>query len=315
MKNYFCYLPETPHAAFWGCAATSAGFTRIPPGSPYPPQRHPGDHHFTWERGRILQAYQFVLISEGGGLLETDTRRKSWQLSAGSLFVLFPGIWHRYAPDPKSGWVEHWLECRGPAFDQATKSGLISPDQLLFDTADDTALHESFARIHSWAFDDALAHQDLLSTLGLHLLARLAYRHRGDEGRDAIARMVRRGQTLIMDRADEPLNVEAIASELRVGYSHFRQAFKDRTGLSPKQYHQQMRIRRAQDFLANTDQTAQQIAELLGFSTAFHFSKQFKDTTGHPPSAWRERTRIHAGQKAKFTGKPKPAAKQRRSSR
>src|SRR4051794_21927834 len=104
MKSYFVYLPETPHASVWGCAATSAGLARVAAGGTYPPQRHPHAHHFTWERGRILQAYQFVLISEGGGVLESGRPGRKWEVPAGSLFVLFPGVWHRYAPHEHTGW-------------------------------------------------------------------------------------------------------------------------------------------------------------------------------------------------------------------
>ena len=80
-----------------------------------------------------------------------------------------------------------------------------------------------------------------------------------------------------------------LARELKVGYSHFRQAFRRRTGLTLKQYHLQARLQEAQKRLANSDQTVQQIAADLGFSSAFHFSKQFKARTGHAPSAWRRR--------------------------
>ncbi|MGM5058595.1 AraC family ligand binding domain-containing protein [Rhizobium sp. 814_E9_N1_1] len=31
----------------------------------------------------------------------------------GSIFLLFPGARHRHAPDRRTGWVEHWIECGG----------------------------------------------------------------------------------------------------------------------------------------------------------------------------------------------------------
>ena len=81
-----------------------------------------------------------------------------------------------------------------------------SPEQLVFETAGDPALRENFAHIHAWAFEDALADQDMLSTLGLHPFAQLAHRQRSGESGDSIARMIRRAQTL---------NVEAIAVDWR----------------------------------------------------------------------------------------------------
>ena len=69
--DYFTYLPDNALCEALGCTAFSTGYTRILPGSAYPPVRHPDDHHFIWEKGRTLQAYQFALISEGHGQLQS----------------------------------------------------------------------------------------------------------------------------------------------------------------------------------------------------------------------------------------------------
>ncbi len=287
MQDYFAYLPETPMASVWGCTATSTGFTRVPPGSPYPPKRHPSDHHFTWERGRVLQAHLLVLISEGRGTLECGSPPRKWPIEAGMLFVVLPGQWHRYAPNPTTGWVEHWIEMRGPALERAQERCLVSEEHPVFDMTSAAALHECFLRVHDLASTDALGNQSLLSTLGLHLLALLTVRPLNE--RDRLAVIVQKAQVLITARADRPVNVEHIARELKIGYSHFRQAFKARTGVSPKHYHQTIRIRRAQELLANTDRSLEEIADALGFSSAFHLSRQFKQMTGSAPRHWKHK--------------------------
>jgi AraC-like ligand binding domain len=30
-------------------------------------------------------------------------------VDAGQVIFLFPGVWHRYRPDEKTGWDEHWV--------------------------------------------------------------------------------------------------------------------------------------------------------------------------------------------------------------
>jgi AraC-like DNA-binding protein len=74
-----------------------------------------------------------------------------------------------------------------------------------------------------------------------------------------------------------------------VGYSYFRQAFKAQTGLSPKQYQLQIRLQKAQDLLANTSKSVGEIAEILGFNTAYHLSSQFKQHIGLAPQIWRNK--------------------------
>lgn len=289
LKSYFVYLPETLGDSPWGCSVTSVGNTRVLPGGDYPPERHPDDHHFTWARGRILQAHQIILITEGKGEAEFGRERKKTQINTGDLFILFPGVWHRYAPRPETGWVEHWIELRGPAVERAM-ARLGHRQKPIIHAARNPEIASCFERCHGWARHDALQHQALLSTLGLHLVALVlhmqARRERSKE--PSISDVVKRAQLLIMERYHQPLNVEALADEIGVGYSHFRKAFAAEIGLSPKQFHLHLRLKKAQDFLANTEKPVKQIAELLGFNSQFHLSSQFKQAIGKSPTDWRK---------------------------
>ena len=103
MKNYFIYLPNRKSHDPWECVSTSVGYSKIAPYHEYPPLRHPVDHHFTWANGRVLQAYQIIYISEGRGVFESESTNKRSRVGAGNVLLLFPGIWHRYAPDEKTG--------------------------------------------------------------------------------------------------------------------------------------------------------------------------------------------------------------------
>ena len=105
--SYYRYLPEalTEEALSVGLYVMDSGYTFIPSGSSYPPNSHDQEHDFDMNEGRTLSEYQLVYITRGQGTFESE-RSGSIPVSAGMLFVLFPGIWHRYAPDPKTGWDE-----------------------------------------------------------------------------------------------------------------------------------------------------------------------------------------------------------------
>jgi AraC-like DNA-binding protein/quercetin dioxygenase-like cupin family protein len=290
MKDYFTYLPDRETASLWGSVTTSVGYTRVPSGHVYPLQRHPVDHHFTWAQGRVLHAYQIIFISEGTGFFESKAVSRRYQVKAGTLLLLFPGIWHRYMPNQETGWVEHWMECRGPAFDRAVKGGLIRPRRAVLETGLDADILFCFERCHALAQRGALANQDALSTLGLHLLSVVGCFQRQGRGFEiASDDRVQRALALIALRCQETLNLPVLASELGIGYSRFRQAFKNRTGISPKQYQLQIRLQKARDLLANTDKSIKEIAEILGFESAFHLSKQFKQRMGVSPNQWRDK--------------------------
>jgi AraC-like DNA-binding protein len=290
VKSYYIYLgipakQEDP----WECTAASVGYERVQPGSPYPPRRHPVDHHFNWEKGRVLSAYQLVYITEGQGVFESEVSPKRHRIEAGAVITLFPGVWHRYAPDPQSGWVEQWIECCGPAFDRARDAELLRPDRPVWQVGFAPELQQAFAHCHAWAQQRSAGVQSLISTMGLHLLSVLLRAARGHLGAPSLMDdTIQQAQALLARRYHERLSVERLARELNVSYSSFRQAFKAQTGVSPKQYQLQLRLQKAQDFLANTPKSIGEIAEILGFDSAFHLSKQFKDSVGLPPHEWRK---------------------------
>lgn len=291
VPDYFLYLPENPVCEALGATALSVGHTRIPPGSPYPPVRHPDDHHFVWERGRILQAYQFALISEGCGRLQcapqSDFVR---EVQAGDVILLFPGVWHRFAPDPQVGWTENWIECRGPSFDRALDIGLLDPMRPLWRAGSEAAA--CFAEIHALAITDALQHQPALSALGLRLLAGLVEsRHPG--GIDDM-RLYSRACRMLIEESGRPRPLEQMAADLGVSYTTLRRVFRQHAGMSLKQYQTGIRIRRACELLRSSNRSVKEIAGHLGYSSPFHFSMQFSRATGLSPSAWRAANRPRA---------------------
>lgn len=288
MRDYFVYLPKQTGSSLWGCVATAVGYTNILPHQPYPPRQHPLDHHFNWDEGRVLQSYQIILISSGTGIFESSALPGTQEVTPGTIIVLFPGVWHRYRPAPESGWVEHWIECQGPVFDAALREGVIRPGRRLLRPGVLHDFTDCFERCHSLARMDAVANQDLLSTVGLHLLALLGYWQRGERGfTRVIDDVVQRAHTLIALRCQEPLNLPALARELGVGYSHLRHSFLSRMGISLREHYLNTRIQKGQDFLLNTAKSVKEIALLLGFDSASHFSAQFKRRVGESPSEWR----------------------------
>ncbi len=249
----------------------------------------PADHHFEWSRGRVLQFYQIIFISEGAGVFESEHTREARTVDSGTLLILFPGVWHRYAPDSAVGWAEHWIECQGPIFDDAVRSGIVQPTQPILHTGLEPDLLRCFERCHALAGRGAIANQHLLSTMGAHLLSVIGYLQNAPRFDRRIDELIESAHALIALRCQERLSLPAIAAELGVSYSHLRQTFTERIGLSPKQYHCQVRLQKAQELLASTTRSVQEVADILGFHSAFQLSKQFKEHFGQAPQHWRSK--------------------------
>jgi AraC-like DNA-binding protein len=288
--NYFRYFALAPDVAAWGLGVTAAGFTHIPPGTPYPPGRHPNDHDFSWSRGRVLDAFQLVLISDGRGWFETQPTGERL-VEAGTAFVLLPGVWHRYRPDPETGWEESWVELQGPTVNALIKSRVLAADQAVrsgvLEAGMETALdagHER-ARVGPPGFDAERA------AAAFAVLAAWDRAGRSQPVPDRTTRAVAEAERYLAEHHTEPVNIEALARRLGVAYSHFRRAFRKHTGFAPWQYVLHHRLTRARRLLASGDATLDAIADQLGFSSGFHLSTAFKQTFGLSPERWRRRLR------------------------
>ena len=286
--DYAAYLPAGDTEKLWGVAMTAAGFTRVKPGMTYPPLRHPLDRLFTWSTGRILNVYQIVYITAGVGSFESEAdRRRILPISAGSVFVLFPGVWHRYSPDPGVGWVEDWIELRGDAVDRLLRQKVLSPQHPVFMPGIQGDFLDAFKQCHHLARLKPTGYQAVLATLGLQIVAQLGLVAQSETSDRPLLLAIEQAQSVLETTLDQPIAIRDLAESLGVGYSSFRQCFKAHTGVSPKQYHLDFRVRKAMELLGQTDLQVQQIAEMLGFDSGFHLSALIKSRTGLPPSSWR----------------------------
>lgn len=86
----------------------------------------------------------------------------------------------------------------------------------------------------------------------------------------------------------EPIRLSQLASDIGYGYEYFRHRFRERWGISPKQYLMRCRIDAAKELLASGRYTCTEVAYLSGFSDSAQFSKIFARETGTPPVKWRQ---------------------------
>jgi AraC-like DNA-binding protein len=286
--DYFSYLPPPPESRRWGLGVTAAGRTRIAAGSPYPPANHPEDYQLNWEHGRVLDALQIVLISSGQGCLETRATGRC-RVESGMVFLLLPGVWHRYRPDPAAGWTESWAEVRGPVVDEILLAGTFPPGAILRAGAIDCGVDDALDTIHRRIRRDGHGFEPELAADALRLIALCVRSGQGQTRPSPVQQAVRGAERYLTDHHAEPVNVEALAARLGVAYSHFRRAFREQTGFSPWKYVMHLRLTRAARMLASGDAKLDDIAARVGFSSGFHLSKAFKLAYGESPDQWRRK--------------------------
>lgn len=96
-------------------------------------------------------------------------------------------------------------------------------------------------------------------------------------------RLVEKVQKYIRENLDKRLSLTEVASEFHFSPNYLSRLFAQYSECSYGDYVTKEKISAAKAMMANRDKKIYEIAEQLGYSSAFYFSKVFKEATGKTP--------------------------------
>src|SRR5690606_12861615 len=248
--------------------------------------QHPTDHAFSWNKGRILDGYYIVFITSGHGIFESAETSK-YVVEAGSCFILFPGVWHRYKPDPSIGWEEYWVGFDG-SYPQQTITKFFDPKDPIIKTGLNKELLTAFTQLLGLVSQAQIGYPQLIAGITMQILA-LLNRVKLTENTENDPESVWVSQVifLLQQQLNDNINMEELASRFPISYSKFRKVFKKYTGTSPNQYHLDLRLNKAKELLENTNMNIKEVGYYTGFDSPHYFSRLFKKKFGNSPKGFR----------------------------
>jgi AraC-like DNA-binding protein len=290
-KKFYRYLTTSEDNRLWGIYLTGTGHIKVDKHTEYPLVDDPSHHYFHWSVGRRISEYQFLYITKGSGVFESELTRPR-KINAGDLFILFPNIWHRFKPDKASGWNEYWVEFNGDLIRHYRTNQFLDPKNPVISIGLQEDIIETFNRMIQLVKEEKPGFQYLASgNLILILCQIFALRKYYPFAGKLIENKIRQAKMVIFENMNSPISQEEVAREVGMGYSLYRKKFREYTGVSPAQYQIQLRINKAKDLLIISNRPLKEIAHHLGFDSPDYFYKLFKQKTGFTPSDFREKNK------------------------
>jgi len=251
----------------------------------------------------LHEVHELIIILEG--VAEHQTEYGSYQVGAGSVIYVEPGMMHAYKymhgitfanivliPERLLHFVPHietmpgYRALFGPR-PRPRKSPVhfILPSEALPVLTD--ILHRINAELAQRAPGFEAGAQSLLM-YAVMLLCRYYQLHRGARATktpEQIERVLR----YIDTHYAEPLDVEALAKLAGLSPSQFFTAFKRYNSFSPLQYLIRTRIQHAQELLHEPERSITEVAFAVGFEDSNYFTRQFRKYVHITPREYRQK--------------------------
>ena len=106
------------------------------------------------------------------------------------------------------------------------------------------------------------------------------------------ADLIDRAVRLASEGLEGPIRIQNLVRDLGVSESRLNKTFNDVLGIPPSRYFMNMKMRRVEELVGQSDRTMEEISSSMGFSSAFHLSRAYKDTLGVSPSQYRKQYRL-----------------------
>jgi AraC-like DNA-binding protein len=288
-KPFVKYLTYSEEDESLGMVCTTAGYTEIKPGAPYPQNMldHP-EIFRTVTTGRILPDFYFIYIPHGEGVYETEGA--TYNVKPGSSILLLPMTRHRYTPLPDKGWNEYWVGFKGDFFSRLVHNGILSKKHTFLEIG----FHSDMILTLEHIFNEVTVQKPLYQIRAcsgiVSLIAELLTFERRQSQPNHYQKIVELAKFRIESNtaARREINIALIAAEVSVSVSRLNEIFKTYTSMTPYQYYLHLKINEAKILFENADISVKEAALNLGFDDQGHFSRLFKKKTGFAPSEWKK---------------------------
>lgn len=288
LKYNYNYLISSEEDERWGLTVTTVGHQKIAGNESYPPKNHPHRYYFDIEKGRILNEYQLLYITDGNGVFTFGNDATSCLITEGKMFFLMPGVWHTYKPIENSGWTEYWIGFKGDIIRKIVEEGFFLNQAPVFNIGLNERIVDLYLKAIEIANEERAGFQQALSGIVMHILGLMYYRHKTQDFVDEeLINKINKAKVIMRESIFDKITAEDIAKRMNVSYSGFRRAFKEFTGTSPSQYMLELKLNEAKLQLSTTTNSIKQISYSLNFENPDYFPNFFKKRTGLTPIEYR----------------------------
>lgn len=258
-------------------------------------------HHFG---PAVRDHFLLHFVKDGRGVFSTENR--SYPLTGGTGFLIFPESVTAYRADKQKPWSYHWIGFMGVGAGQLLTALGLSKASPVFRFPSSEKIEAIFSDIENTR---ALAGIPAQLSLVSSLYALLAEIRPTDPEAKSAYRLFNTGKDYVESAMlhmrqcyASHLTVGGIAEQFGLDRTYFSSVFKRHTGHTPKEYLTLLRIDKAKELLLAGRLSISDVARTVGYEDPLLFSRIFRSAVGCSPRDYRrdaekEKTSIFGNRK------------------
>lgn len=242
------------------------------------------------ERKLGANEHIFIYCYKGKGYYSLEGEKKN-SVAKDQFVIIKAGTSHLYFSSQSQPWSIYWIHFRGD-------------NSLLFEEIFNKT-HDINKRTQSLFSDRILLFQEIFTTLEMgysfenlkyasaclwHLLGSLSFSPNmlGSEVVDNQQTIVDNAILFMKSNIEKRLSLKDFADAVCYSPSHFGSIFSQKTGFTPVEYFNQLKIQKACQYLEQTTLSIKDIAGKLDYYDQYYFAKTFDKYQGITPAKYRQ---------------------------
>lgn len=243
-------------------------------------------HAVNHYRERKMGCHQHILLYciEGRGTV--NVQGSALELAPNAFVIIPRNVPHCYKSSEEDPWSIYWVHFTGEAADQLTSRYYQNRNNLLYIPYDEKRIRD-FEEIFSLlenSFDDKVL--EIANIKLLNYISSFIYFKEIDpayQEDDVISASI----AFMKRNLSRMFTLEQLARQQHLSVSQYARLFKTKTGSSPSQYFNQLKIQKSCQYLYFSNRNIKEICVELGFQDPYYFSRLFKKLMGKSPASYK----------------------------
>ena len=246
---------------------------------------HATNHYRQRKQGSLENILIYCIAGQGWCKIED----KVYTIMPNQFLIVPLGMAHTYSADKDDPWTIYWIHFKGEGGFHLARSlyeKLITGNNMIY-----------ISDVRNNLFDELYQNLQLgygKSTTGYasillwQILGSFLYDERfGASLMQQQSDPVEKAIAYISENIQHRLTLEMISSQANLSLSHFSMLFKNKTGYTPIEYVNHLKIQIACQNLQFTNLRIKEISELSGIEDPYYFSRLFNSQMGVSPTQYR----------------------------